>query len=61
MDPKTVDRLLVVGHGPRFVAQRWGFTRKAVARHRDLCLVGERRAEVEEDLRGMAQSGGADA
>ena len=53
-DVKTIDRLLVFGHGTRFVAQRWGLPRKAVALHRDRCLVGDRRQAVEADLRGMA-------
>ena len=53
-EPKTVDRLLVIGHGTRFVAQRWGLPRKAVAMHRDTCLVGDRRQAVEADLRRMA-------
>jgi hypothetical protein len=54
MEPETVDRLLLVGYGPRFIAQRWGIDRKAIAKHRDRCLVGERRAGVEADLRSMA-------
>ena len=53
-DVKTIDRLLAFGHGTRFVAARWGLPRKAVAKHRDTCLVGDRRAKVEADLRSMA-------
>ena len=58
MEPKTVDRLLLVGYGPRFISARWGIDRKAVAKHRDLCLVVERRAAVEADLRSMATDEG---
>ncbi len=50
MEPETVDRLLLVGYGPRFVAQRWGVTRQVVKRHRDRCLVGERLKATEADL-----------
>jgi hypothetical protein len=53
-EPQTIDRLLVVGHGVRFVAARWGHTREVVKRHRDRCLVGERRERVEGDLLRMA-------
>ena len=53
-EPGTVDKLLLLGHGPRWIAPKFGHTRRAVAKHRGLCLVGERRAAVEEDLREMA-------
>ena len=56
-EPWTVDRLLLLGRGPRFVARHFGAGRKDVAKHRDACLVGERRAAVERDLRGMAGTG----
>ncbi len=56
-EPETVDRLLVVGHGIRFVADRWGHTRQVVKRHRDRCLVGDRLAATEAALSRMA--GGA--
>ena len=49
-EPETVDRLLLVGHGIRFVADRWGHTRQVVKSHRDRCLVGDRRKRVEADL-----------
>jgi hypothetical protein len=58
MEPETVDRLLLAGYGPRFVAQRWGVTRQVVAKHRDRCLVGDRRKRVEADLARMAASAG---
>ena len=54
MESETVDRLLLVGYGPRFVSARWGHDRRDVRRHRDRCLVGDRRAEVEADLLSMA-------
>ncbi len=54
MEPETVDRLLVLGYGPRFVAQRWGIPRHHIKRHRDECLVGERRTAVVADLQRMA-------
>ncbi len=54
VEPRTVDRLLLLGRGPRFIAPRFGVDRKAVAKHRDLCLVGDRRASVVADLRRMA-------
>jgi hypothetical protein len=59
-EPETVDRLLVVGHGIRFVSDRWGHTRQVVKRHRDVCLQGDRRKRVEADLvRLAAKAGGA--
>ncbi len=54
MEPETVDRLLVLGYGPNFIAQRWGLPRWRIKKHRDECLAGERRAGVEADLRRMA-------
>jgi hypothetical protein len=58
MEPETVDRLLVLGYGTGFVAQRWGLPRWRIKKHRAECLVGERRAGVEAWLRGHAGSGG---
>ncbi len=49
-EPETIDRLLVVGHGIRFVSARWGHTRQVVKRHRDVCLQGDRLAATEADL-----------
>ncbi len=62
-EPQTIDRLLVVGHGVRFVSERWGIPRWAVKAHRDRCLVGERRKRVEADLvrlgaESVAEGGG---
>ncbi len=57
MEPETADRLLLVGYGPRFVASRWGVTRKVVAKHRDRCLTGGRLKATEAALSRMA--GGA--
>ncbi len=54
MEPETVDRLLAVGYGPRFVASRWGHRRQEVRSHRDRCLVGARLAATEADLGRMA-------
>ena len=54
MEPETVDRLLAVGYGPRFVASRWGVTRQVVAKHRDRCLRGERLAATEAALDRMS-------
>ncbi len=59
MEPKTIDRLLVVGYGPQFVASRWGLRRQHVKKHRDECLVGVRRAEVVADLQQMVMGGEA--
>ena len=58
MEPETVDRLLVLGYGPQFVSERWGLPRWCIKKHRDECLIGERRAAVEEDLRRMAEKRG---
>ncbi len=59
MEPETVDRLLLVGYGPRFVATRFGVTRKVVAKHRDRCLTGGRLATTEAALSRMgAKPGG---
>ncbi len=57
-EPHTVDRLLLVGHGIRFVADRWGHTRQVVKRHRDRCLVGDRLKATEADLARMSASAG---
>jgi hypothetical protein len=54
MEPRTVDRLLLLGYGVRFVASRFGVSRRDVSGHRDSCLVGDRRAAVVADLREMA-------
>jgi hypothetical protein len=53
-EPQTVDRLLSVGYGPRFISARWGHDRKVVAHHRDRCLTGERLAATESALSRMA-------
>ncbi len=58
MEPRTIDRLLLAGHGIRFVASRWGHRRGAVKRHRDVCLVGDRLAATEAALSRMAASAG---
>jgi hypothetical protein len=58
MEPETVDRLLLIGYGPRFVSERWGVPRKVVKRHRDRCLVGDRLAATEADLVRLAASAG---
>ncbi len=52
-----MDRLLLVGHGIRFVSERWGHTRRVVKRHRDVCVQGDRRKRVEADLARMAGGG----
>ncbi len=52
-EPRTIDRLLLVGHGIRFVAARWGIPRWVVKRHRDVCLVGERLEATRVDLGRM--------
>jgi hypothetical protein len=54
MEPETVDRLLLVGYGPRFVSERWGVTRQVVARHRDRCLTGGRLKATQAALSRMA-------
>jgi hypothetical protein len=56
-EPQTVDRLLLVGHGIRFVSKRWGHSRQDVKRHRDVCLQGDRLAATEADLSRMAGGG----
>jgi NAD-dependent dihydropyrimidine dehydrogenase PreA subunit len=57
MEPQTIDRLLAVGYGPRFISARWGHDRKVVAHHRDRCLVGDRLAATEADLVRLAGGG----
>lgn len=54
MEPYTIDRLLVLGYGPRFVAPRFGIGCRAVRKHQLECLVGARREKVTHDLRRMA-------
>jgi hypothetical protein len=53
MESETVDRLLLIGYGPRFVSARWGHDRKDVARHRDRCLVGGRLESTQAALERM--------
>jgi hypothetical protein len=57
-EPETIDRLLAVGYGPRFISARWGHTRQVVAQHRDRCLTGGRLAATEASLLRMAASAG---
>ena len=40
---EALDRLLLLGHGPPFVAARWGLPRHLVKRHRDKCLAEDTR------------------
>jgi hypothetical protein len=47
-EPETIDRLLVLGHGPAFVAARWNVKRHHIKSHRDVCLVGERLRAAQE-------------
>jgi hypothetical protein len=56
-EPQTIDRLLVVGHGVRFVSARWGIPRWVVKSHRDRCLVGDRLKATEAALSRMAGGG----
>jgi hypothetical protein len=57
-EPKTIDRLLLYGYGPAFVATRWGsLKRQHVKKYRDRFLVDERRQAVEDDLVRMAGVG----
>ncbi len=58
VEPRTIDRLLRVGHGVRFVSERWGHRRQDVKAHRDRCLTGDRLAATEADLSRMAASAG---
>jgi hypothetical protein len=52
-EPYTINRLLALGYGSRFVAERMpGLTRKDVRRHKESCLPGVLE-EVNEDLRRM--------
>ena len=57
MEPEKVDRLLLVGYGPRFVSERWGHSRRDVMAHRDRCLTGGRLAATEAALDRMAGGG----
>jgi hypothetical protein len=54
MEVGTVDRLLLIGRGPRLIAPVFGHTRRAVRDHRDRCLTGARRERVVADLLRMA-------
>ena len=54
-EPGTIDRLLLVGRAPRWIAPKFGHRRRDVARHEKTCLVGQRRAKVEADLERMAE------
>ncbi len=61
MESRTIDRLLVMGYGPQFIATRWGLGRHHVKKHRDECLVGQRRLYVEAGLQQMVMGGAATA
>jgi hypothetical protein len=37
-ETETIDRLLVLGHGPAFVARHWNVKRHHIKQHRDECL-----------------------
>ena len=54
VEPAVVDKLLVWGRAPRWIAPKFGHTRRDVARHEKACLVGERRRRVEADLLAIA-------
>ncbi len=56
-EPQTIDRLLLVGHGIRFVSARWGHRRRDVKRHRDVCLTGDRLKATESASARMAGGG----
>lgn len=50
MEPDTIDRLLVWGRSPRWIAPKFGHPRAAVVRHEKTCLTRERRVQVEREL-----------
>ena len=52
--PGTIDKLLLVSRAPRWIAPKFGHSRRDVVRYEDRCLVGERRAAAERDLLAMA-------
>jgi hypothetical protein len=53
-EPYTINRLLALGYGSRFVAERMpGLTRRDVRRHKETCLPGVL-DEVSENLRHLA-------
>ncbi len=59
MDAKTLDRFLVLPagtpgkRGPRSLSRDFGLGRRAIAAHERFCLVGDRREEVERDIRQL--------
>ncbi len=53
-EPKTADRLLLLGRSPRRIAPVFGVTRRQVQEHRDRCLTGGRLEGAIADLRRMA-------
>ena len=64
-EPHTIDRFLCMPddwagkRGPRSLAGVFGLDRRDIAKHRDRCLVGERREEIEADLMRMAEEAAA--
>ncbi len=57
LEPRTVNRLLALGYGSRFVAERFpGLTRRDVRRHADVCLPPKLDG-VHEDLRRLGGGG----
>jgi hypothetical protein len=56
-----VDKLLLWWRAPRWIAPKFGHRRATVVRHRDVCLVGERRARAQRELMEMVDAeGGGD-
>ena len=58
LEPRTADRLLLLGRSPRRIAPVFGVTRRQIQEHRDRCLVGTRLEEAVADLRRMAAKRG---
>ncbi len=54
LEPTNLNRMLMLGWSPRFIASRWGYSRKAIKRHIDVCLTENERENVKRDLYAMA-------
>ena len=54
LEPSNLNRMLLLGWSARFIASRWGYSRKALKHHIDKCLGENERENVKRDLYAMA-------
>ena len=57
LEPTNLNRMLLLGWSPRFIASRWGYSRAAIRRHIKECLTESERENVKRDLYAMVDRG----